>query len=264
MVRLDAALGVAHPQIQGGERPLQSLQRIRGARLGVVQTHADLRQQGGSGARPSRLLDRLDAIAQLADARALALVHLIETGGDGGQGRVQLVQSFARLGPGVLLQTTQATMALAQLFGDVVDAAGLDGFGFVLRLKTAHQTGHGLVDALDREGRAALGRLQTLGDHLQRSAHAAQVLMAAQAFMPVRILAIDVVQAARAAAAVIGVRNGRPARQGGDAVVVVRLIHDHGVQPLAQGHARTSRQILGDLARLGIDALHAPRRRCGH
>ena len=96
-------------------------------------------------------------------------------------------------------------MALAQLFGDVVDAAGLGGFGFVLRLKTAHQTGHGLVDALDREGRAALGRLKTLGDHLQRSAHAAQVLMAAQAFMPVRILAIDVVQAARAAAAVIGV-----------------------------------------------------------
>ena len=37
-------------------------------------------------------------------------------------------------GPGVLLQTAQATMALAQFFGDVVDAARLGDFDFVLFL----------------------------------------------------------------------------------------------------------------------------------
>ncbi|MNN94493.1 hypothetical protein D3C81_2131310 [compost metagenome] len=91
-----------------------------------------------------------------------------------------------------------------------------------------HQTGHGLVDALDGDGRAALGGFQPTGDDFDGGVDADRAF---------RVRTIDVVQTTRAAAAVIGVGNGRAARQGRDALVLVRLVHDHGIQPLAERHA---------------------------
>ncbi len=74
---------------------------------------------------------------------------------------------------------------------------------------------------------------------------------------------VDVVKAARAAATIEHFGGVRTAGQRRDAVVLV--IHDHGVEPFAQRHAGSTCEVLGDLARLGIDTLYAPRRGgCAH
>ncbi len=45
-----------------------------------------------------------------------------------------------------------------------------------------------------------------------------------------------------------------------ESVVAVVILGDHVGQPLAEGHARAPREILGDLAGLRVDALYGPGR----
>ncbi|MNQ68852.1 hypothetical protein D3C85_834180 [compost metagenome] len=255
VLRLDAALGVAQTQVQRREGPFQPLQGLGGARLSLVQTLSHLGENVRARSGAGGLLDRLHARAQVADGGALTLVQIKQAAGQGPQGGVQTGEALLAFGAGFLLEAAQSLVAFPQFIGDVVDAAGVAQADLVLFFKTAHQTGHGLIDALDGDGRVPLDGFQTVGDDFQRRP---------QARGPVVLATIDIVQTTRAAAAVIGVGNGRAARQGRDVLVLVRLVHDHGIQPFAQGHARATRKVLGDLASLGVDPLHAPRRCCAH
>jgi hypothetical protein len=146
-------------------------------------------------------------------------------------------------------------MALAQVLGDVVNAAAIGPAGFVLALKAANETRDRLVDALDGHGRAALGRLQAGRDGVDGSTQSRPGLIAP---------GVGVVDAAAARAALVAVDRVRPTRQGDHALLLAAVLHDHGVQPLAQRHAGAAGEVLGDLARLGLDALYAPRRGCAH
>ena len=155
--------------------------------------------------------------------------------------------------PDLLLEPAQPLVALAQLLGDVVDAAAVGVAFLVLVLQSADQAGHGLVDPLDGDRRAALGGLQPGGDGVDRGAQP----------VPRGVLGgIGVIDPAVAPAAIDGIGGVIAARQGHDPVVIV--LENHGVEPLAERHAGAPREILGDLARLGLDTLHAPRRGCAH
>ena len=118
-------------------------------------------------------------------------------------------------------------MALAQFLGDVVDPADHAVVAAVLGIQTPHQTGDGLIHALNGDGRATLGRLQPLGHHLDRGRQALDRIVAGQT--------VGIVQTAAAAAPLIGVSHMGTAGQRDDPVLVIAF-HNHGVQPLAQGH----------------------------
>ena len=146
-------------------------------------------------------------------------------------------------------------MALAQFLGDVVDAAAVGLVALILAVEPAHQPRDGLVNALDGDGRAALGGFQTGGDRVDRGPETVQLVVGT---------AVGVIHPAAAATAFVAVGGVRSARQWDNALVVVAIFHDDRVQPLAQRHAGATGEVLGDLARLGLDALHAPRRGCAH
>jgi hypothetical protein len=154
----------------------------------------------------------------------------------------------------LLFEAAQATVALAQLLGDVIDATAVGRQIPVLSFEAADQPGHRLVHTLDGDGGAALGGLESGGDGLDRGGHALQGIVLAR---------ISVVHPARPAPALVQVGGVRTARQGHHALVLI-LVEDHGVEPLAESQAGAPRQILGDLARLGVYSLHAPRRGCAH
>ena len=250
---LDPSLGRAHALVQLGEGALEGLQRLGGAALGLVQTRADLGQQVRADAGTCGLLDRLHALTQFRDARPLAFLDVVQAAGQGAQRLLDLAEGLLGLRAGVAFEGAQATMPLAQFLGDVVDAASLPlGLG-VLTVQPAHQAGHGLVHALDGDGRAPLGGLQPGGDGVDGGADPLPAFVGS---------VIGVVETAAATATFEHLGAGGATRQGG--VTLVLVFHDHGVQPFAQGHARAPRKILGDLAGLRINTLHAPRRRCAH
>ncbi len=57
-------------------------------------------------------------------------------------------------------------MAFLEFLGDVVDAPTVAAGLLVLAVEATHQTGNRLVNALNGDRRAALGRLQTRRDRL--------------------------------------------------------------------------------------------------
>ena len=150
-------------------------------------------------------------------------------------------------------------MPFAQLLGDIVDAATAGSAGLVLPLQPAHKAGDGLVDPLDGDGGTALGRLEPGSNGIDRGTEPMQLVFA-------RAGSVGIINAAAAAATVDTVGSMGAARQRREpALVIVTVFHDDGVQPLAQSHARATRKVLGDLARLGLYALHAPGcRGCPH
>jgi hypothetical protein len=253
--RLDPALGGAQPLVQSGERTLQPAQGLGRARLGLIQPLTDLVQQVGADARTRGLFDRVHALTQFVDAGTLTLLDVVQTTRDGPHGRLDLAEGLGRLRADLLLEPAQAAVALAQFLGDIVDTAGVGLVALVLAIQPAHQSGHGLIDALDGDGRAALSSFQPGGDGVDRGAQTAQLIV---------VSAVDIVHPAAAAAALEAVGGVRTAGQRNDAFVLVAVFHNDGVQPLAQRHAGTTGEVLGDLARLGLDALHAPRRGCAH
>ncbi len=207
-------------------------------------------------------LDAIQSLADLVQAGALAVLDVVEPTGETTQRLLDLGQVLGCLGPSVLFEPAEALVSLLQLVGDIVDAAAIGSGLLVLRLHLAHQTGDGLIHALDGDGRAALGGFQTGGDGVDRGGDPMQRLIIAPEVSPVAAVRqiVGVVDAARTAPTINALGGVRTARQRRYAVVLV--VHDHGVEPFAQRHARTARQILGHLARLGIDPLDAPRR-CG-
>ena len=192
----------------------------------LVQTRPDLGQKIRAGAGSGGLFDRLHPLAQIRHAGALTLFDVVQPPRQGADGLFDLAEAFLNLRTGVPFEGAQTAVPLAQLLGDVVNAPGLPfGLG-VMTVQAAHQAGDGLIDPLDGDGRTALGRLQPGGQGVDRGADPLPFL--------VRRL-IGVVQTAGAMAAVIGVGDRTAARKRGVALFLV--VHDHGVQPLAQGHA---------------------------
>ena len=258
--RLDPSLRRMQALVQIGERAFQVPQGVGGAALGLVEPLADLGQRIGAQ-HPGRstgggFFHRLHARAQFVDAAALPFLDLVQAAGQGADGGLDLAEAFQRAGTVLLLELAQALLALAHLFGQFVGAKGLGLAGLVLGLQPAQQAGHGLIHALDRHGGPALSRLEPRGDRIDRGAQPQPVLVGT---------VIGVVQPTGASAAFEDFGDMGAARQGGVGLVFLAVLHDHGVQPLAQGHARAPRQILGDLAGLRVNALYAPRRRrCAH
>ena len=220
---------------------------------------SDLGQQFRTDARSGDLFDRVHPVAQFVDAGALALLDVVQAAGQRAHGGLDLAECLGRLGPHLLFEPAQALVPLAQLLGDVVDAAAIGLAGLVLPFQPTDQSGDGLVDALDGDGRPALGGFQPGGDGVDRGAETLQLIFAGAR-------PVGVVHPAAASAAVDAVGGMGAAGQGREAAfLIVAVFHDDGVQPLAQRHARATGEVLGDLARLGLNALHAPRRRgCAH
>ncbi len=238
--------------VQLREAGLQPAQRVGRLVLGRVKPSADLAQHLGARSGGG-LLDRLDAATQVLGRAPLTVLDLQQPAGDGLQTLLDLAERLLRRRPRLLLEATQAAMALAELLGHVVHPAVQGSGRLVLLVQPAQQAGHGLIDSLDGGGRAAFGGFQPGGDGVDRGAEA----------VPAALLhLVGVVQPAAPAAALIAFGGVRTAAQRHHAVVLV--FHDHGVQPLAERHARATREVLGDLAGLGVDALNAPRRGCAH
>ena len=145
-------------------------------------------------------------------------------------------------------------MSLAELLSDVVNPAAMLTAVLIGGFQTAHQTGDRLIHPLNGDGRATLGGLQTGGDSIDRCTETVGVLVST----------VGVVQTTAATTAFKNVGGMRTARQGRVALVLVAIFHDHGVQPLTERHAGATREVLGDLASLGVYPLHAPRRSCAH
>src|SRR5690606_20613048 len=189
---LDAGLGDAQAAVEVGEGALQPAQGLRGAALCRSEALADLGEQLGPGAGAGDLLDRVHALAQFVDAGALALLDVVEATGQGAEGGLDLAEGLGGLRPDLVLEPAEATMALAQLLGDVVDAALPGAARLVLAVEAADKAGDGLVDALDGDGRAALGGLEPAGDGVDGSAQPLPRLLAGT---------VGVIDAAAAAAA---------------------------------------------------------------
>ena len=198
---LGPGLGGAQALVQAGERGLQIAQGLGGAALRLIQPLADLGQQVRPHAGTGDLLDRVHPVAQLVDARTLALLDVIEAAGQGAHGRLDLAEGLGRLGADLLFKAAQAFVPFAQLLGDIVNAACIGLTGIVLPFKPTHQAGDGLVDPLDSDGRAALRGFQPAGDGVDRGPEALKLVIAD---------AIGVVDAAAAPAAVDAVGGMGP------------------------------------------------------
>ena len=111
-----------------------------------------------------------------------------------------------------------------QRLGDA--AGGRIGLALLGEVDACGQATDALVDAGDRQGRTGFGRLDARRQPLDRLVE----------------------------------RGGLWQR--GD--LALALIFDDVVQPLAERHAGASREILGGLAGLAVDPLHAPRDAAGH
>ena len=260
---LDPALGGAQPLIQPGEGTFQTAQSLGGPGLGVVEAGTDLGQQVRADPRPRRLLDRIHAGTQFVGPAALALLDVIQARGQGPEARLDLAEGRLGLGPDLLFEGAQAAVALAQFLGDVVKAAALRLCRRILAVETTDQTRDGLIDTLNGHRRAPLGGFEAGGDGVDRGGDTVQHVVRCVVRRPARPV-IGVVQPTRAPAPIDALGGVRTTGQRRVGLVVLAVIHDHGVEPLAQRHAGATGEVLGDFTRLGVDALYAPRRSCAH
>src|SRR5690606_20622158 len=116
--------------------------------------------------------------AQLHQPGAVAFLRVVEPPGQGPDGVLDLLEAFGGARAGVVLEPAQPLVPLAQLLGDVVQPSALGGVGLLDPVQPPDQAGDRLVDAADGQGGAALGRLQTFGDGVDRGQHAGQVVLA--------------------------------------------------------------------------------------
>ncbi len=286
-----ASLAGAQARVEAGEGGLERLHRGGGAGLGLVETLGHAGQHGlhllgvgigggrgahhrlhlvqavgeglggvegcgvrGFGGAQSGGMGGLGRLLNLGAGLGRALGLLVQAHGHAAQRRFQRLQPF---GPGAVL-----ALQLAQALGD----AGLGGAdvldrGFqahaaallALDLVQAREHAHDrLVHAADGQHRALLGRLHPGGERLDRPGQAVGVgvLAGAQEGRAAAAtglgLAVEVVQ---------GTARFERGRGGG---LGLAAVDDHLVQPVAERHAGPARQVLGDLARLGVYALYAP------
>ena len=256
----DAVDGGGRPAFRRGDAFRQALgdagdlaaQLFQGFGLGVVgpaqalldgRAHAgDFRPDLGDGVRPAVL-----------DLEHLA-VHLI------GDPHDFLAQFLAHHGHGLAL----AAFAGRQVSGDLVKRPFQSPQGFDLAVRgragaallhraqpLGHaglvrlQVGEGVFESRRHLGLVLDGGVEALRQVLQRRQHPLQVVAAA---------ARRAVFARRTIT-----RRGRPQRRRPGRRLGVVVIDDL-IEPLAQGHARAARKILGDLARFRINALNRPGR----
>ncbi len=114
-----------------------------------IEPLPDLGQQLRPHARSGDLFDRVHPVAQFVDAGPLALLNVVQAASERAHGGLDLAEGLGRLGPHLLLEPAQALVPLAQLLGDVVDAATIGLAGLVLPFQPADEAGDSLVHALD-------------------------------------------------------------------------------------------------------------------
>ncbi len=251
--------------VEVGDRAFQAADGPGCARLGLFEPLHDARDHAVDHhlRRPEiGLVEPADPFAQPAEvlgesAQLLADVDqrlarlglgIVEVGGDLAERGLERPQGLhrARLG-GELLD-----------LGDPLFAPGLGGLDLIERaleprgdrhlialggLQPGQQAQHRLVDTADGQGRTVLGGLHAHAEPVQGLAKTGEFLGGDG---PRRCLTLGVK---------LGLVRGR-----GRVGLVRRVFQDDAVQPVAERESFPASEILGDLARFGVDPLNAPRR----
>ncbi len=245
----------AQPLVEVADRGFQPHDRAGCAGFGFLQALDDARHHAvDHHLRRSevRLVDAADPLgestqfgADLDQGLAGAGLGVVEVGRDLAERCFQGAQGFHRAGlDRGLLDLGQAFLALGLGVLHVLEGAfepGGDGDLVALGgLQPRQQAMNGLIDAADGQCGSVLGRLH---------ADAQPVHGLAQT---VEFLAGD------------GRRCGGDGRSRSRAGLLPGIIQDDTVQPVPKRKTRSACKILGDLARFGVDPLHAPRRARTH
>ena len=91
-------------------------------------------------------------MTKFVHARALTLLDVVKTAGKGAEAGFNLAEGFRRARTRLLLEFAQATVALAQLLGDVVDTAPPGAAFLIVTFQPTDNARNGLIHTLDGHG----------------------------------------------------------------------------------------------------------------